>query len=177
MGVFSKWSSLLQRNLPYRTYLSSLQLMLCRVAVIKSIPVHHYNADYMFWYFGIIVFILSYFENRIPVVDWVIIKNIQQLDKDNEPYVFDICPGTMSSYKCYFDDGGRTRNAEMKGEYSLITLTQSSTGDAYDIEKIKKKTHNILTKLPAYLISPNIVSIRSRYCRDSVDSLILKKRV
>ena len=31
----------------------------------KKFPVLHYNADYIFWSFGIIGFIFGYFENRI----------------------------------------------------------------------------------------------------------------
>ena len=76
------------------------------------------------------------------------VKNIQQLDKDNEPYVFDIWPGVKSSYECYFDDGGRTRNAEMKGEYSLVTLTQSSTDDAW---RVKFTCDYMDYKLPAFI--------------------------
>ena len=32
--------------------------MLCRVAAVKCLPVHHYSAAYTFWSFGIIEFIL-----------------------------------------------------------------------------------------------------------------------
>ena len=51
----------------FRTYLSSLQLMLCCVAAVKSLPVHHYSAVIFSVPFGIIGFILSYFENRIQL--------------------------------------------------------------------------------------------------------------
>ena len=61
------------------------------------------------------------------------VKNIQQLDKDSEPYVFDIWPGAEYSYQCYFDDGGKTRNAELKGEYSLLTISQKLTDDNWQI--------------------------------------------
>ena len=47
------------------TYLSSLQLVLCRVVAVKRLPVHHHSADYIFWSYGIIEFISSYFENRV----------------------------------------------------------------------------------------------------------------
>ena len=49
--------------------LSSLQLVLCRVAALKYLPVHHYYylADYIFWSFGIIGLILSQFENRVQL--------------------------------------------------------------------------------------------------------------
>ena len=38
--------------------------MLCSVAPVNSLPVHNDSVDYIFWSFGIIGFILSYFENR-----------------------------------------------------------------------------------------------------------------
>ncbi|MEW8545789.1 MAG: TIM-barrel domain-containing protein, partial [Candidatus Thiodiazotropha sp.] len=61
-------------------------------------------------------------------------KNIQQLDKDGEPFVFDIWPGAeYSTYECYFDDGGRTKNAELKGEYSLVKVQQRSEGGVWQI--------------------------------------------
>ena len=45
--------------------LSSLQLVLCRVA---AVPVHHHSADYIFsGPFGIIGLILNLFENRVPL--------------------------------------------------------------------------------------------------------------
>ena len=47
-----------------RLNLSSLQLMLCRAMVVKSLPVHHFSSDSIFWSFGIIGFILSNFEKR-----------------------------------------------------------------------------------------------------------------
>ena len=34
-----------------RTLVSLLQLMLCHVATVKHLPVHHYSADYIFWSF------------------------------------------------------------------------------------------------------------------------------
>ena len=76
------------------------------------------------------------------------VKNIQQLDKDNEPYVFDIWPGVESSYECYFDDGGRTRDAELKGEYSLVTLTQSTIDDAW---QVKFTSDYMKYKLPLFI--------------------------
>ena len=35
-----------------RTYLSPLQLVLCRVTSIEHLPEYHYSADYMFSSFG-----------------------------------------------------------------------------------------------------------------------------
>ena len=62
------------------------------------------------------------------------VKNIQQLDKDDDPFVFDIWPGSdHSSYQCYFDDGGKTRNAELNGEYSVITVEQISDGNSWQV--------------------------------------------
>ena len=50
----------------FRTYLSPLQLLLCCVAAVKRLPVHHYSAYYIFWSFGIIEFIYNNFEkNRV----------------------------------------------------------------------------------------------------------------
>ena len=47
--------------------LSSLQLVSCRVAAVKRLPVHHHSPDYIFWSFWIIGLILSQFENRVPL--------------------------------------------------------------------------------------------------------------
>ena len=47
---------------------SLLQLMLCRLAAVKTHRVHRYSADYIFWSFRIIRFILSYFENILFTV-------------------------------------------------------------------------------------------------------------
>ena len=48
--------------------LSSLQLVLRRVAAVKHLPVHHHSADYIFSVFsGIIWLILCQFENRVPL--------------------------------------------------------------------------------------------------------------
>ena len=44
--------------------IDSLQLVLCRMAAVKRLPVHHHCANYIFWLFGIIWFILSHFENK-----------------------------------------------------------------------------------------------------------------
>ena len=44
--------------------IDSLQLVLCLMAAVKRLPVHHHCADYIFWPFGIIWFILSHFENK-----------------------------------------------------------------------------------------------------------------
>ena len=48
-----------------RSSISSLQLLLCYVAAVKRIPVHHYSADNIFWFFGINESNSSYFENRV----------------------------------------------------------------------------------------------------------------
>ena len=71
---FSLVYSLLLRALTYRNYLSSLQLVLCRMAAVKRLPVHHHTADYIFWSFGIIEFIQIYFSSRVwfkPVLEGV----------------------------------------------------------------------------------------------------------
>ena len=39
--------------------------MLCRVAAVKRLPVHHHSADYIPWSFRITEFNLSYYENRV----------------------------------------------------------------------------------------------------------------
>ena len=39
--------------------LSLLLLVFCRVAVVKRLPIHHHNADYIFWFFRIIEFVYS----------------------------------------------------------------------------------------------------------------------
>ena len=59
--------SLLPENLHSELILSSLQLMLCRVAAVKRLSVYHHNQCrlYIFWSFGIIGLILSQFENRV----------------------------------------------------------------------------------------------------------------
>ena len=61
-GVF------LAKDLIILTYsVSSLQLVLCRVAAIKRLPVHHHSSGYVFWSFGNTEFIFSVFENRVPL--------------------------------------------------------------------------------------------------------------
>ena len=42
-----------------------MQLVLCHVAAVKCVPIHHHSAHYIFWSFGIIEFIFSHFENRV----------------------------------------------------------------------------------------------------------------
>ena len=59
--------SVLPEDLHSKLILSLLQLVLCRVAAVKRLPVHHHSADYLFWSFGIIGFILSQLENRAPL--------------------------------------------------------------------------------------------------------------
>ena len=41
-------SSLLPEDLHSELILTSLQLVLCRVAAVKRLPVHHHSADYTF---------------------------------------------------------------------------------------------------------------------------------
>lgn len=78
------------------------------------------------------------------------VKNIQQLDKHKEPFVFDIWPSAEpSSYQCYFDDGGKTRNAELKGEYSLVKLEQRSVGG--DVWQITFTSDHMEYQLPKFL--------------------------
>ena len=67
--------------------------MLCHVAAVKSLQVHHYRADF-FWSFGVIGFILRNIENRIlkPVTGGV--AYIAHLITGHEQ--------TQSSRICYF---------------------------------------------------------------------------
>ena len=44
----SSMCSLLPEDLHSDLILSSLQLVLCRVAAVKHLPVHHHSADYIF---------------------------------------------------------------------------------------------------------------------------------
>ena len=60
---FSFVQSLLPKYLTIQNLF--LQLMLCRVAAVKRLPVHHHSADYISWSFRITGFILSYYENRV----------------------------------------------------------------------------------------------------------------
>ena len=61
-------------------------------------------------------------------------KNIQQLDEDGDPFVFDIWPGAECSQSgCYFDDGGVTRDAETQGTYTLLALSQSQDTSAWNV--------------------------------------------
>ena len=41
--------------------------MLCRVAAVKRLPVYHHSADFIFWSFGTIEFILSHLKIRVPL--------------------------------------------------------------------------------------------------------------
>ena len=60
--------SLLPKDLSSELILSSLQQVLCRVAAVKRLSVHHHSADYIFFRsFGIIGLILSQFENKVPL--------------------------------------------------------------------------------------------------------------
>ena len=54
---------LLPDDLTIQNLFILLQLVLCRVAAVQGLPVHHHSADYNFWFFGIIEFIDSDFEN------------------------------------------------------------------------------------------------------------------
>ena len=56
---------LLPKDLHSELISSSLQLVLCRMAAVKRLPVHHHSADYVFSVFWIIGLILSPFENRV----------------------------------------------------------------------------------------------------------------
>ena len=49
--------SLLPKDLLSELILSSLQLVLCHMAAVKCLPVHHHSADYIF----------SGPENRVPL--------------------------------------------------------------------------------------------------------------
>ena len=60
--------SLLPENLYSELILSSLKPVLCLVAAVKCLPVHHHSVDYTFWSFGILGPILSEFENRVPLM-------------------------------------------------------------------------------------------------------------
>ena len=57
-------SSLLPEDLHSQLILSSLQLVLCRVAVVKRLPIRHHGADYIFWSFWVIGIILSQSETK-----------------------------------------------------------------------------------------------------------------
>ena len=58
-------------SLPFSFLYSLLIDETATVAAIKgpSSPIHHYSADFVFWSFEINGFLLSYFENRIPLKD------------------------------------------------------------------------------------------------------------
>ena len=63
--------SLLPRDLHSELISFSLQLLLCLVAAVKRLPMHHHSADYIFS--GLLVLfgiglILSQFENRVLLV-------------------------------------------------------------------------------------------------------------
>jgi len=55
------------------------------------------------------------------------VKNIQQFDDVDDPFVFDLWPGKANSYRAYFDDGGVTRNAETQDDYTAYLIQQDST--------------------------------------------------
>ena len=88
--------------------------MLCRVAAVKHLPVHHHSADYMFWSFGIIGFILSQFENRVPLkpvlvgrgggVAWAVLHHYVRLKKRVFCFrFFDVFLASReSSFRTYF---------------------------------------------------------------------------
>ena len=41
--------------------------MVCRVAAVKCLPVHHHSADYIFFVLWDHWLILSQFENKVPL--------------------------------------------------------------------------------------------------------------
>ena len=51
--------SLFPENLHSELILSSVQLVLCLVAAVERLPVHHHSTEYIFWSFWIIGLILS----------------------------------------------------------------------------------------------------------------------
>ena len=55
--------SLFPKAILFDFYFTLLYLVLCRVAAVKSFPVHHHSAGYILFLLGS----LSYFENRIPL--------------------------------------------------------------------------------------------------------------
>ena len=56
----------LPKDLHSELILSSLQLMLCRVAAVERLPVHNHSADYIFSHF-LIGLILSQFKRKSPL--------------------------------------------------------------------------------------------------------------
>ena len=48
LNFVSLMCSLLPKDLHSELILSSLQLVLCRVAAVKRLTVHHYSSDYIF---------------------------------------------------------------------------------------------------------------------------------
>ena len=59
--------SMLLKDLHSELILASLQLVLCRMTEIKRFSIYHHSADYIFWSFGLIRFIRSQFENKVPL--------------------------------------------------------------------------------------------------------------
>ena len=61
-----------QRLILFDFYFTLLLLVLCRVAAVKSLPVHHHSAGYILFPLGSLS-PSGYFENRIPlkpVLEW-----------------------------------------------------------------------------------------------------------
>ena len=42
-------------------------MVLCLVAPVKRLSVHHHSVDCIFWSFGMIELIVNHFENRVPL--------------------------------------------------------------------------------------------------------------
>ena len=59
--------SLLPEDLHSKLILSPLQLVLCRVAAVKRLPVHHHSADYIFDPLKSFGLTPSQCENRVPL--------------------------------------------------------------------------------------------------------------
>ena len=58
--------SLFSKAILFDFYFTLLQLVLCRVAAVKSLPVHHYSAGYSLFPLGSLSH-PGYLENRIPL--------------------------------------------------------------------------------------------------------------
>ena len=91
--------SLLPEDLHSELNLSLLQLVLCRVAAVKRLPIHQYSADYIFWSFRITGLIPSHFENRDPLKPllgtWAVLHHYiithEQINKTKSAIFITLC--------------------------------------------------------------------------------------
>lgn len=104
------------------------------------------------------------------------VKNIQQLDEEHAPLIFDIWPSHLDSeYQCYLDDSGKTREAELNGAYSLVSINQCSSSGNWVVQfRVDRDQHPLPGSLYLRLraATAGIVSDSQGHAYAQPDSLV-----